>query len=99
MHVSPGWENQLLSTTQTSCNGASEEEQQHFFTSTAASDADSFDIHLAVGNHRPLYVFLDPTRRRFTGCPKAADATAAGSSAAAGPTCHQATTAVPPARE
>lgn len=84
VHVSPGWMQQLLSTTQTSCKSATKEEQQHFFTSTTASDADSFDMHLAVGcEFAPLYVFLDPTRRRFTGCLKTHAAAAASSAAAA----------------
>jgi hypothetical protein len=89
-HVAPGWQQKLLSTTQTSCKVATKEQQQHFLTSTAASDADRFDMHLAFGREEsPLYVFLDSTRRRFTGRLKAAHG-AAASSAAAEPTAFNA---------
>jgi hypothetical protein len=95
-YAAPGWQHQLLSTTQTSCKVATKEQQQHFLTSTAASDADRFDIHLAFGREEsPLYVCLDSTRRRFTGCLKAAHG-AAASSAAAEPTAFNAGA---PARE
>jgi len=63
------WDCVLLRTTDSSCREASEEEQQQqFFESTAASDADNFDMFLTFGREvSDFYVFLDPTRRRFTG--------------------------------
>jgi len=58
----------LLRTTNSSCREADEEEEQQFYESTAASDADDFDMFLTFGREvSDFYVFLDPSRRRFTG--------------------------------
>ena len=68
-----GEESQLLAITPTSCRVASNEEYREFERSTAASDADRFDMHLSYSEdmHR-LYGFLDPSARRKTGQVKAA---------------------------
>jgi len=61
-------EHALLRTTESSCREATDDEMGDFYDSTAASDADSFDMYLTFGRENDgLYVFLDPTRRRFTG--------------------------------
>jgi len=58
----------LLRTTDSSCREASKEEQQQFRESTAASDAEDFDMFLTFGRDNGcFYVFLDPTMHRFTG--------------------------------
>jgi len=65
----------LLCTTDSSCREANEEEQEQFCESTAASDADKFDMFLTYGrSNGDFYVFLDPITRCFTGRLKAAAA-------------------------
>jgi len=71
---------ELLRTTDSSCRAASKEEQQQFLQSTAASDAEDFDmfLHFARDAGR-FYVFLQPTMHRFTGRLRDTAAPASGS--------------------
>jgi len=64
----------LLRTTESSCRKATRDEKRQFEASSAASDADRFDAYLTFTKlpsseqeKGGFYVFLDPTRCRFTG--------------------------------